>query len=111
MTDTLAERPMSGLDQLRAMIVSDAQPAIGRTLDFSLVEVGEGRAVFEGNPDGRTYNPLGTVHGGYAATLLDSACGIATHSRLAPGQTYTTLELKISYHRVMTADTGPVRAE
>ncbi|MGH6615065.1 PaaI family thioesterase [Sphingomonas sp.] len=102
---------LSGPEQLRAMIASDAQPPIGRTLDFSLVEVGDGRAVFEGNPDSRTYNPLGTVHGGYAATLLDSACGIATHSKLAPGQSYTTLELKISYHRAMTADTGPVRAE
>lgn len=111
MTDTLAERPMSGLDQLRAMIAADAQPPIGRTLDFALVEVGDGRAVFAGTPDKRTYNPLGTVHGGYAATLLDSACGIATHSKLAPGQTYTTLELKISYHRAITADTGAVRAE
>lgn len=111
MTDSLAEQPMSGLDQLRAMIATDAQPPIGRTLDFSLVEVGEGLAVFEATPDGRSYNPLGTVHGGYAATLLDSACGIATHSKLAPGQSYTTLELKISYHRAMTADTGPVRAE
>jgi uncharacterized protein (TIGR00369 family) len=110
-TDTLAERPMSGLDQLRAMIAADAQPPIGRTLDFALVEVGDGRAVFAGTPDKRTYNPLGTVHGGYAATLLDSACGIATHSKLAPGQTYTTLELKISYHRAITADTGAVRAE
>jgi uncharacterized protein (TIGR00369 family) len=110
-SDTLAGRPLSGLDQLRALIASDAQPPIGRTLDFALVEVGDGRAVFEGTPDERTYNPLGTVHGGYAATLLDSACGIATHSKLAPGQTYTTLELKISYHRAITADTGAVRAE
>ncbi|QNA83329.1 PaaI family thioesterase [Sphingomonas sp. So64.6b] len=102
---------LSGLEQLRAMIASNAQPPIGRTLDFSLVEVDEGRAVFEGNPDARTYNPLGTVHGGYAATLLDSACGIATHSKLASGQAYTTLELKVSYHRAMTADTGPIRAE
>ena len=67
-------------------------------------------AVFEGSPDERTYNPMGTVHGGYAATLLDSACGIATHSKLAPGQTYTTLELKVAYHRAMSASTGPVRA-
>ena len=67
--------------------------------------------MFAGNPDARTYNPIGTVHGGYAATLLDSACGIATHSMLSPGQSYTTLELKVAYHRAMTADTGPVRAE
>lgn len=100
----------SGLEQLRAMIAADAQPSMGRTLDFRLVEVGDGLAVFEGDPDERTYNPMGTVHGGYAATMLDSACGIATHSKLAPGQDYTTLELKIAYHRAITADTGRVRA-
>ena len=101
---------LSGLEQLQAMIASDAQPSIGQTLDFRLVEVGDGLAVFEGTPDERTYNPMGTVHGGYAATLLDSACGIATHSKLAPGQGYTTLELKVAYHRAMTAATGRVRA-
>ena len=92
------------------MMAAKAQPSIGRTLDFDLVEVGEGLAVFEGSPDERTYNPMGTVHGGYAATLLDSACGIATHSKLAPGQGYTTLELKVAYHRPMTANLGRVRA-
>lgn len=101
---------LSGLEQLRAMIAADAQPPIGRTLDFGLVEVGDGLAVFEGTPDERTYNPMGTVHGGYAATLLDSACGIATHSKLGPGQGYTTLELKVAYHRAITANTGRVRA-
>ena len=111
MTDALDRAVLSGIDQLRAMIAGDAQPAIGRTLDFALVEVEEGRAVFEGNPDGRVYNPIGSVHGGYAATLLDSACGVAVHSKLAPGQAYTTLELKVSYLRGMTVDTGPVRAE
>jgi uncharacterized protein (TIGR00369 family) len=101
---------LSGLDQLQAMISADAQPSIGRTLDFSLIEVGDGLAIFEGHPDERTYNPMGTVHGGYAATLLDSACGIATHTKLAAGQTYRTLELKVAYHRAITAKTGPVRA-
>jgi uncharacterized protein (TIGR00369 family) len=101
---------LSGIEQLRAMIAAEAQPSIGRTLDFSLVEVGDGLAIFEGSPDERTYNPMGTVHGGYAAALLDSACGIATHSKLAPGQTYTTLELKVAYHRPMSARTGLVRA-
>lgn len=101
---------LSGIDQLRLMIAGNAQPSIGRTLDFRLVEVGDGLAIFEGSPDERTYNPMGTVHGGYAATLLDSACGIATHSKLAAGQAYTTLELKIAYHRAITAKTGQVRA-
>ncbi|MES2336827.1 MAG: PaaI family thioesterase [Pseudomonadota bacterium] len=102
---------MTGLEQLHAMLADGNQPPIGRTLDFALVEVEKGRAVFAGHPDARTYNPLGTVHGGYAATLLDSACGIATHSMLSPGQSYTTLELKVAYHRAMTVDTGPIRAE
>jgi uncharacterized protein (TIGR00369 family) len=102
---------MTGIEQLRTMLESGNQPPIGRTLDFALVAVEEGRAIFEGNPDERTYNPLGTVHGGYAATLLDSACGIATHSMLGAGQSYTTLELKVAYHRAMTAKTGLVRAE
>ena len=111
MTDTLNRGTLSGIDQLRAMIAQGNQPSIGRTLDFALIEVEEGRAVFEGNPDYRVYNPIGSVHGGYAATLLDSACGVAVHSKLAPGQAYTTLELKVSYLRGMTVDTGVVRAE
>jgi len=111
MTDTLDRAALSGIDQLRAMVAQNSQPPIGRTLDFALVEVEEGRAVFEGNPDIRVYNPIGSVHGGYAATLLDSACGIAVHSKLAPGQSYTTLELKVSYLRGMTTETGMVRAE
>ena len=57
------------------------------------------------------YNPIGTVHGGYAATMLDSACGCAVHSKLTATQGYTTLELKVAYHRPMTIDTGLVRTE
>lgn len=102
---------MTGLEQLRAKLADDPRPPIGKTLNFALVEVEAGRAVFAGDPGPETYNPMGTVHGGYAATLLDSACGIATFSRLGEGQSMTTLELKVSYHRAMTADTGPVRAE
>lgn len=101
----------NGLEQARAMLAAGGRPPIGETLDFTLVEVDAGRAVFAGDPGANTYNPMGTVHGGYAATLLDSACGFATLSRLAPGQSFTTLELKVAYHRAMTADTGPVRAE
>jgi uncharacterized protein (TIGR00369 family) len=100
-----------GLQQVRDLLARGAQPPIGRTLDFSLVEVERGRAVFEGTPDERHYNPMGGVHGGYAATLLDSACGIAVHSMLKPDQGFTTLELKVSYLRGMNDMTGPVRAE
>lgn len=101
----------SGLEQMRALMAAGRRPGIGDTLDFTLVEIEEGRAVFEGEPHAGVYNPIGTVHGGYAATLLDSACGCAVHSRLAPGQGYTTLELKVAYHRAMTSDTGRVRAQ
>lgn len=106
-----AGQGMTGLEQLRAMIASGRRAGITDTLDFSIVEVEEGRAVIAGTPNERVYNPLGSVHGGYAATLLDSACGIAVHSKMAPGQSYTTLELKISYHKGMSAATGEVRAE
>lgn len=106
----VADAP-DGLQQVRDLLARGAQPPIGRTLDFSLVEVERGRAVFEGTPDERHYNPMGGVHGGYAATLLDSACGIAVHSMLKPDQGFTTLELKVSYLRGMNDTTGPVRAE
>ena len=108
----VAEPVLSGLEQLRAIFGSPAtQPAIGRTLGFRAVELEEGRVVFAGTPGREVYNPIGTVHGGYAATLLDSACGCAVHSRLAPGQGFTTLELKVAYHRPMTEHTGEVFAE
>ena len=73
----------TGLEQLEALMTAGRMPGIGRSLDFTLVEVGKGRAVFEGTPGPHAYNPIGTVHGGYAATLLDSACGCAVHSALS----------------------------
>ena len=102
---------LSGLEQLRGLMAAGRQVGIGRTMGFALVQIEDGLAVFEGTPDERVYNPIGTVHGGYAATLLDSACGCAIHSKLAPGQGYTTLELKVAYHKAMTSKTGVVRAE
>ncbi|HQT61200.1 MAG TPA: PaaI family thioesterase [Acidiphilium sp.] len=107
MSDTMP--PLPGIDQLRAVMDSDLL-AMGRTLGFRLVEIAEGRVVFEGSPGREVYNPLGTVHGGYAAALLDSACGCAVHTMLTAEQAYSTLELKVSYHRAMTAETGVVRA-
>lgn len=101
---------LTGLQQLQAAMAAEHMAGIGRSLQFKLVEIEEGRAVFEGVPGRHAYNPNGTVHGGYAATLLDSACGCAMHSRMAPGQLYTTLELKVMYHRAMSEDTGLVRA-
>ncbi len=100
-----------GLARVRAMLAAGGRPPIGETLDFALVEVELGRAVFEGVPGRHVYNPMGIVHGGYAATLLDSACGIAAASRLAAGEAFTTIEIKVVYHKAMSEKTGPVRAE
>jgi uncharacterized protein (TIGR00369 family) len=102
---------LDGLAQLLSLRDAGIQPSIGRTLGFSLVEVEKGRAVFEGTPDRDVYNPIGSVHGGYAATLLDSACGCAVHSMLTAAQGFTTLELKVSYHRALNDSSGLVRAE
>ena len=102
---------LSGLEQLREFMASGQRPGIGDSLDFDLVEVGDGLAVFAGTPGPHAYNPMGVVHGGYFATLLDSACGCAVHSRLSAQQAYTSLELKVAFHKAMTRDTGRVRAE
>ena len=102
---------LTGLEQLRALMESGRRPGIADSLDFALTEVDVGRAVFEGTPGQHAYNPIGMVHGGYAATLLDSACGCAVHSRLSVGHAYTTLELKVAYHKALTNQTGPLRAE
>jgi uncharacterized protein (TIGR00369 family) len=110
LTNVLEAAALTGLQQLQALLAAGRMPGIGRSLNFTLVEIEAGRAVFEGTPDHHAYNPIGTVHGGYAASLLDSACGCAVHSRLEAGQGFTTLELKIAYHKAITADTGPVRA-
>ncbi|MFL6246491.1 MAG: PaaI family thioesterase [Thermoanaerobaculia bacterium] len=110
---SLAEEVGAGLDglsQLRALIASGRRPGISVSLGFTLVEVDSGHAVFEGTPGEHVYNPIGSVHGGYAATLLDSACGCAVHSRLSATQAYTTLELKVAYHKAITHDTGRLRA-
>jgi uncharacterized protein (TIGR00369 family) len=101
----------SGLEQLRVMLDGPARSGIGSTLGFRMITLEEGRVVFAGTPGREVYNPIGTVHGGYAATLLDSACGCAVHSRLSAAQGYTTLELKVAYHRAMNEQTGEVFAE
>ena len=110
MTDA-ATQTMSGFEMLTAALQGRLPIGIGETLGFSLVVVEKGRVVFEGTPGRHVYNPIGIVHGGYAATLLDSACGCAAHTMLEAGRSYATLELKVAYHKAMTDETGPVRAE
>lgn len=99
------------LAKIQGLIATGGRPPIGHTLGFQLVEAGEGWAAFEGVPGPEHYNPAGTVHGGYGATLLNSACGIAVVTKLEEGQGMTTLELKVSYLKAMTDKTGKVRAE
>lgn len=100
----------SGLDEVRALLGQEGR-GIGRTLGFTIVEADEGRAVLASTPGPHVFNPLGTVHGGYAATLLDSACGLAVHAALPGDKGYATLEIKVSYLKPMTAGTGEVRCE
>lgn len=86
-------------------------PPFSEVSDTWLVEVGEGRVVFEARPSARFYNPMGTVHGGWISTVLDSAMGCAVHSMLKAGQAYTTVELKVNFVRPLLEQTGIVRCE
>ena len=104
-------KSMSGLEFLQS--IADGRlprPPISVTLDFALIAVGKGTATFEGHPGHAHYNPIGSVHGGYAATLLDSCMACAVQSTLARGLGYTTLEFKVSLVRGITAETGTVQA-
>jgi uncharacterized protein (TIGR00369 family) len=101
---------LPGLEVLRKIMDEELPPPpIAATLDFDLVEVEEGRAVFEGAPAEFHYNPIGVVHAGYTVTLLDSAMGCAFVSTAEAGTLWTTLELKTSFTRALTVDTGRVR--
>lgn len=103
MTNILSMTHLSGIEQLRLAFQGDENAApIARTLDYRLTEVEEGRVVFEATTTRASYNPIGSVHGGWMATVLDSACGCAVHSMLKPGQGYTTLEIKTVFHRALT---------
>ena len=102
--------PFSGLETLRLVISGELpQPPMARLMDICLIEVEHGKAVFASTPGEYHYNTLGSVHGGFGATLLDSAMGCAVHSTLNPGDAYTTLELKINFLRPLTHATGLVR--
>lgn len=103
---------LAGLDYMRQVIAGEIPPPpIAVTLRMAALEVEEGRAVFIGEPGEEHYNPIGVVHGGYAATLLDSAIGCAVHTTLPAGTAYTTLTLEAKFVRPITRDTGVVRCE
>ena len=101
----------SGLQMFEAMLAGEiARAPITATLQFWLVEARLGHAEFQGTPAFEHYNPLGSVHGGWMATLLDSCVGCAVHTLLQPGKAYTTLELKVNFVKALTDRVSLVRA-
>ena len=105
-------RAMGGLAFFKHMLEGQMpQAPMTKRLQMRLIEVEEGRVVFGARPSRAHYNGMGVVHGGFAATLLDSAMGCAINSMAPPGVIYTTLELKINYTRPLTEDVGPIRCE
>jgi uncharacterized protein (TIGR00369 family) len=102
----------TGLEVLQAIRAGELPyAAIAKTLDFMLIEVGAGHAVFQGTPLAQHLNPLGTVHGGWMATLLDSALGCSVHTMMPPGRGYTTAELSVNYVKAVMPRVQRVRAE
>jgi uncharacterized protein (TIGR00369 family) len=111
-TPTEVMASMAGIDFVRAIFDGRLPaPPIMQNIEPFDTSADPGVVVMHSIPAFRHYNPIGSVHGGYAATLLDSAMGLAVHSTLPPGTGYTTLEFKVSFIRGMTKDTGPVRTE
>jgi uncharacterized protein (TIGR00369 family) len=111
-TPTEVMASMAGIDFVRAIFAGKLPEApIMQTIESFDSTAEPGVVVMHSTPAFRHYNPIGSVHGGYFATLLDSAMGLAVHSALPAGSGYTTLEFKISFIRGMTRDTGPVRTE
>jgi uncharacterized protein (TIGR00369 family) len=103
---------LSGRETLEKVLSGEfPSPPFAPTMLIDLIEVGEGRVAFRGQPDFSFLNPMGTVHGGWIATILDSAMGCAVHSTLKPGQLYTTTAMTINYVRPLMADSGEVRCE
>ena len=100
-----------GLEYIRRSRGHVPPPPIARLLDFSIVEVARGRVVFAMEPAEWMYNPIGSVHGGIAATILDSCMGCAVHTTLEAGVGYTTTDLQVRYIRAMSAAAGRVLAE
>jgi uncharacterized protein (TIGR00369 family) len=105
-------KSLSGKELLQGIIAGIyPKPSINKALNFSLVEIGEGTAVFEGQTSDAILNPLGTVHGGVALTLIDSAVGCACHTLLKAGVFYTSIETKVNFTRAIMANTGLLRCE
>ena len=103
---------LSGLQLMQGMLAGDLPyPPIAKTLDFLLIEAGDGHAVFHATPGPAHLNPMGGIHGGWYATLLDSAMGCAVHTKMPVGRGYTTAELSLNIVRAIGAKAPRVRAE
>jgi uncharacterized protein (TIGR00369 family) len=101
----------TGLEVMQSLLSGELPYApIAKTLDFLLIEVSPGQAIFQGAPGLQHMNPLGTVHGGWFATLLDSALGCAVHTMMPPGRSYTTAELSVKLVKALTPKVQRVRA-
>lgn len=99
---------LTGLEFLRAMMAGSDASSMGNTMNQRVVEAGDGYAVVEGIPEEKFYNTMRRIHGGFAATLLDTALGCAVMSKLGKGVGYGTIELKVNYVRKIDVSTGPV---
>lgn len=105
-------RDLSGREYLQKMMTGEVpRPPMGAMMNFAISEIGDGQATFTIEPAEYHYNPIGMVHGGLAATLLDSAMGCAIHTKLPAKVGYTTLEIKVNYLRPLTTKTGEVKCE
>lgn len=101
----------TGLEQMQAMLAGEIPyAAIAKTLDFLVIDIAEGSSTFQGTPGPQHFNPMGSVHGGWFATLLDSALGCAVHTKMLPGRGYTTAELSVNIVRALTPKVARVRA-
>lgn len=112
MSTAALERKTSGVEFLQRIAACElAGVPIGETLGFRLVEAEKGRVALAGRPDKRSYNLIGSVHGGWAAAIIDSALALAVLSMLEADQSFTTVDIRVNYLRPLTVETGEVRAE
>ncbi|WP_169542796.1 PaaI family thioesterase [Sneathiella aquimaris] len=99
---------MTGLEQMQLAFMSGKRPPIAETMSIDLDSIEHGKVVFSGEPAEKHLNPIGSIHGGYAATILDSALGCSIHTTLEPGEKYTTVDLNVKYVRGMKPGMGRV---
>jgi len=103
---------LSGVEFFQGMLAGRyPPPPIAGAVPMDFAEVGEGKITLIARPEAKFFNPIGTIHGGYTATILDTALGCAVHSTLKAGEAYTTMEIKVIYHRAVLPELGQLRCE